>query len=1272
MSHTEFASNRISQRLASILPEFVRDDAPAFVTFLKAYFEFLESEIITLKSQSDLDGIALEDGQGSVLLEPATVLPSPDAYTSKLISERTGTNTNEDASPFAKGEYLYGETSGTVAKVDVVNGNILYVKSISGSGFTPDETVEGRNTGQTGVVKEYKENSILASNRLLDYSDIDHTTEHFLEYYQKDFLPSIDLKKLKNKRLTIKNISDLYQQKGTEESVKFLMRLLYGQDASVRYPDNETIYVSDSDYNQERRMVVEMDVNSGLPSATDMITEYAIDGKSVLAESRLEAVYTLDADNRIYSLDIQQNHFGVYPVGSEVTFLDRDGVTAYTGTVLGVFTGTALDQGSSTYIKGEDFVGNILYESGEPAEYSGTYNGTQLNTESTHGGGVTTEHVSLGSLYRMNDKIRITGGKLDTDVIEGSAGVDVLTSGGVTEFFIEDGGDNYEPGELIIFDNTNTGGSGADAIIGSTGDEVLLENKTSWGQFNFIASVGQTVFTGVDEIGRWLLFNDENISVFVDGLIKIPITDYSFKNDRVTFTSAMNGGEEIEIYTDFTRLLYEDGSLINFNAYKSVHHHLIFEDGDTIILEDGDEISLESGPTITNDGRIRSIRIQSGGAGYESLPRAYPGGYIYFEDIGTGGLDNKGYIKGETVRGTTSQATARIIRLEPENDRIVVGRRKADTGVFLEGENIEGTVSETGQFLKGYLSKNCIQQNVASGTGADIYAYSEDIGGIASLNITDQGYYFSEDGVVSSTSYYPMLITTPTAPLTRGIVLTGDISGSTGTVISHNQSTHVLTYSDLNGKFFENETVSYNLVDHFQILKSNPYSARGKYAGEGIIQEQLLGDKSTLDADAANLQDGWFYQTHSYVIKVGESINKWRSVLKDLLHPAGHIFFGEVAVENDVDSSMSSQFAPTLIITKNAYAPPAGAWTSSERTVMLWTLDDEVDSLGNLIIRPFTILDEAGIPTTETNPVTGGAISATTYDLVNVSNPAGAWTGENTEIGDSGMRSRHINLNIINSFASAAAQHSARDDITSVLNLDFADNNYLVRWNGVETMTRPADQGKVFPLSYPVDEKLVLEDGGLIELEEEPCILRMEEKRFAEVSGDYGKKVVDEDGETLLRLESATTVEEVHYFTTERSIELTDRHLLFEDGDRMIFEDDFVITHEENSENGISSYVPLGSTMRTLNTISNQRTYKISYYVQNEDDDHIGLEDGIPNGASGYSSTGHDALLDERTESEGLRINQFDTYFPKFFIHDLPKHERKRTNIAFSAYVMSA
>ena len=70
---------------------------------------------------------------------------------------------------------------------------------------------------------------------------------------------------------------------------------------------------------------------------------------------------------------------------------------------------------------------------------------------------------------------------------------------------------------------------------------------------------------------------------------------------------------------------------------------------------------------------------------------------------------------------------------------------------------------------------------------------------------------------------------------------------------------------------------------------------------KGIIQRQLVTLNSTLDEDASNLHDGLFYQTHSYIIKVGESINKYRAIVKDLVHPSGHIFFGEVAVKNFVN-----------------------------------------------------------------------------------------------------------------------------------------------------------------------------------------------------------------------------------------------------------------------------------------------------------------------------------------------------------------------------------
>lgn len=214
MSHESLSSDKITQRLHTILPEHIREDAPAFSAFLSAYFEFLEKEIITLKSQSDLDGIALEDGQGSLFLEPATVSPSPDENTSKIINEQTATNVNPNANPLTVGEYVYGKTNGSIARIDVINDNIVYVSTISGNGFSSGEVIEGRNSLQSAVVENYRENSILANNRLLDYSDIDHTTEEFLQYFQKDFLPSIDLSKLKNKRLTIKNIADLYQKKG--------------------------------------------------------------------------------------------------------------------------------------------------------------------------------------------------------------------------------------------------------------------------------------------------------------------------------------------------------------------------------------------------------------------------------------------------------------------------------------------------------------------------------------------------------------------------------------------------------------------------------------------------------------------------------------------------------------------------------------------------------------------------------------------------------------------------------------------------------------------------------------------------------------------------------------------------------------------------------------------------------------------------------------------------------------------------------------------------
>jgi len=44
------------------------------------------------------------------------------------------------------------------------------------------------------------------------------------------------------------------------------------------------------------------------------------------------------------------------------------------------------------------------------------------------------------------------------------------------------------------------------------------------------------------------------------------------------------------------------------------------------------------------------------------------------------------------------------------------------------------------------------------------------------------------------------------------------------------------------------------------------------------------------------IQDSRYYQSFSYVIKTGQTIDNWKDVVKKLLHPAGFAFFGEVTI----------------------------------------------------------------------------------------------------------------------------------------------------------------------------------------------------------------------------------------------------------------------------------------------------------------------------------------------------------------------------------------
>jgi hypothetical protein len=57
--------------------------------------------------------------------------------------------------------------------------------------------------------------------------------------------------------------------------------------------------------------------------------------------------------------------------------------------------------------------------------------------------------------------------------------------------------------------------------------------------------------------------------------------------------------------------------------------------------------------------------------------------------------------------------------------------------------------------------------------------------------------------------------------------------------------------------------------------------------------------------DAIYIQDSRFYQAFSYVVKIDEKLEAYRSAVKTLIHPAGMALFGEYDIRNEFDTGTS-------------------------------------------------------------------------------------------------------------------------------------------------------------------------------------------------------------------------------------------------------------------------------------------------------------------------------------------------------------------------------
>lgn len=421
----------------SLLSEELRGDSERFLLFIQAYYEWLQTATIE-------------------------------------ITDATGT--------FTRDEILTGGTTGAKAIVKEVKTGALVVRMRTERPFDNLETITGGTSGATATLSTITDNVIRKTGQLLNYRDATKTVDKYVEFLKGELYSTLPTDIQANKRFVARKYRDFLQNKGNEESYKFLFRTIYDENIELKYPGEDILRVSDGNFEKTQiiRAVIENEdtifdyLNQTITGQDSEALANVVDiklinvGSTRVAEMTLKLVSgTFDAGERIEIVGTETTNTAIY----------------------GMVTGFTINDGGSGYSVGD----TVTITSGEGSEAKATVSsiksspinsivvntpgyGYRLNTNAvitntgTGGTGLAVRVTEIANTYTTNG---YTVGETATISIVGRgsgyyrAPVITLTDTTISALgllsenliSIANGGFNYAVGDTLVF----TGGAGANA-----------------------------------------------------------------------------------------------------------------------------------------------------------------------------------------------------------------------------------------------------------------------------------------------------------------------------------------------------------------------------------------------------------------------------------------------------------------------------------------------------------------------------------------------------------------------------------------------------------------------------------------------------------------------------------------------------------------------------------------------------------------------------------------------------------------------------------------
>jgi hypothetical protein len=584
-----------SLNIESFIGENPSVDTEKFALFLKAYYEWLQSTTITLKSIS-------------------------------------GT--------FVAGEDIVGDSFGATATVKEVKSGSLVVFLKTRIPFSINEIVTGSTSAATGIITIVKDNVTRASGNVLNYKNLEFSVDKYVDYLREELYPSIPKSYFGDKRLLAQHFKDFYESRSNEQSYKFLFKLLYDQNIDFYYPGKDLLRVSDGKFEKSQiiravvtgrifeflNKTVVGDTSGSLGNIVD-IKQYVVGGVEV-AEMTLKLVSgSFDAGESI------------------VDTLDE----TLTTTLYGMITGFTVNDAGSGYQVGdaititgdgsdvEALVASIQQSPITALQYNTIGHGYQLGTTAivsnsgTGGSGLIVRATELANTYtvtsgantytvgeisnvqiinRGSDYYKEPSITLEDTVIKS---LGLLSENLIT---IASGGTNYGVGNTIVF----TGGSGANAtgVVASVVETTTYDLKFEDGT-KMIAETGKDIIKNEDWLVKGAIARVE-LTNYGTGYTKISlptITVTSTTGSSANLIATNIQGASANVSIDIANNVTGIGSIRaieikNFGVdYSSANADLTaIGDGNANVSVIISGLGIREGNWVGDDGKIDYKRIQ--------------------------------------------------------------------------------------------------------------------------------------------------------------------------------------------------------------------------------------------------------------------------------------------------------------------------------------------------------------------------------------------------------------------------------------------------------------------------------------------------------------------------------------------------------------------------------------------------------------------------------------------------------------------------------------